>query len=130
MKMNQLSPQSLKLPFHLIQYQPLIAEVSDKGDCFLLFFHLYPTSAGIKDGHGNSPYNLAVRGELRVYFIRLLLAADIAIDPIRRSNLHYLARRDGMFLAFRALFTNRCPIIWAKIRHRDEDLLSRVISYL
>jgi hypothetical protein len=120
------SPHSLQFPLHLlIKCKPPKLEVSNGGECFRLFLHLYPASAGIKDGHEQSPYDLAVvTNSLGVYFIRLLLAsADPTIDPVRRRNLNYAARRDGMFLAFRASSTNRCSIIWARIRHEGKELL-------
>jgi hypothetical protein len=104
--------------------------LSDNGDCFRLLLNLYPASAGIKDGHSQSPYELAVIEKMDVYFIRLLLNADRTIDPIERGNLNYAARKGGMFLAFRALSTNLEPIIWSKIRYEDKDLLARVMSYL
>jgi ankyrin repeat protein len=121
-----------QLPLHLlIKYQPPKLEISEEGDCFRLFLRLYLASAGIKDGHLNSPYDLAIQRyrTLSVYFIRLLLSADPTIDPVKRHNLNYEARREGMFLAFRALSTNLEPTIWTKIREQ-RDLLARVMSYL
>jgi hypothetical protein len=124
-------PRFQQLPLHLlITYKPLRSEISEEADCFRLFLRLYPASAGIKDGHLRSPYDLAVSRSLSVYFIRLLLNSDLTIDPVRRQNLNFDARRDGMFLAFRALTGNFEPTIWAKIRYEGRDLLSRVISYL
>jgi hypothetical protein len=105
-------------------------EVSDEGDCFRLLLRLYPAAAGIKDGRLASPYNLAVRNNLSVYFLRLLLNADPTIDPVARSNLNYVARREGMFLAFSALSTTLEPTVWAKLRDEYKDLLRHVISYL
>jgi hypothetical protein len=105
-------------------------EVSIEGDCFRLFLRLYPASAGIKDGRLKTPYDWAVDDGLSVYFLRLLLNADPSIDPVQRHNLNYAARREGMFLAFRALFNTVEPTIWAKLRHEDRDLLRRVIIYL
>jgi ankyrin repeat protein len=120
-----------QLPLHfLIACKFLTSEISDEADCFRLFLSHYPASAGIKDGHLISPYDLAVSENLSVYFIRLLLNADPTIDPVRKHNLNFDARRDGMFLAFRALSGNLEPTIWAKIRYEGRDLLSRVISYL
>jgi hypothetical protein len=128
---NTALSTSQQLPLHmLIDYKPLMKEVSDEGDCFRLFLQLYPASAGVKDGHSRSPYDLAVSKGLRVYFIRSLLNADPTIDPVRRHNLNYAARREGLFLAFRALCTSFEPTIWAKLRHEKRDLLKRVISYL
>jgi hypothetical protein len=125
------SANSLQLPLHLLidRDSPLL-EVSKEGDCFRLFLRMYPASAGIRDSHLMRPYDLAISGNLSVYFIRALLNADPTIDPVERCNLNYAARREGMFLAFMALSSNRYPIIWAKIRHEDRNLLTRVISYL
>jgi hypothetical protein len=96
------------LPLHLlIEYHSPILEVSDEGDCFRLFLQLYPASAGIKVGQRWTPYDLAVDEGLSVSFIRLLLNADPSIDPVRRHNLNYAARRNGMFLAFRALLLSQ-----------------------
>jgi hypothetical protein len=67
---------------------------------------------------------------LSTYFIRLLLSADPAIDPIRRHNLNFAARRQGMFLAFRALSSDVEPTIWTKMRLKGRDLVEHVISYL
>jgi hypothetical protein len=125
------SPKSQQLPLHLlISYKSLISGVSDQGDCFRQFLHLYPASAGIKDDHSRSPYDLAVRANLNVYFIRLLLSADPTINPVRRRDLNFAARKEGMFLAFRALSTNHKPTIWSDLRYESQDLLKYVISYL
>jgi hypothetical protein len=120
-----------QLPLHLLmEYAPPSSELSDEKDCFCLFLRLYPASAGIKDGHLISLYDLAVLRNLSVCFIRLLLNADPTIDPVKRHNMNFAARRNGMFLAFRALSGNLKPTIWAKIRYEGKDLLPRVISYL
>jgi hypothetical protein len=120
-----------QLPLHLfIKRFAYIEAVSDRGDTFRLLLQLYPAAAGIKDDHSQSPYDIAVSKNWDLCFIRLLLRADPTIDPLRRQILNYTARRQGMFLAFRALSSNIEPIIWAKLRFEDIDLLSRVISYL
>jgi hypothetical protein len=59
----------------------------------------FEASAGVRDGHLKTPYDLAVTKGLSVSFIRLSLNADVTIDPVQRSNLNYAARREG----FRAL---------------------------
>jgi ankyrin repeat protein len=126
-----ISPWYQQLPLHLlIAYHKPRIEVSNEGDCFRLFLQLYPASAGVKDGHLKTPYDLAISKGLSVYFIRLLLNCDPTIDPVQRRNLNYAARREGMFLAFRALCSSIEPTIWAKLRHEHRDLLQRVISYL
>jgi ankyrin repeat protein len=130
---------SLNLPLHiLIQYSGFSSyfpmsvnpEVSGLGDCFRLVLLCYPSSANVKDTFSQSPYDFAVELNLNVYFIRLLLNDDPSIDPIKRRNLNYAARKEGMFLAFRALSTNLEPIIWSKIRYEDKNLLARIMSYL
>jgi hypothetical protein len=67
---------------------------------------------------------------LSVYFLHLLLIADPTVDPVQRHNLNYAARREGMFLTFRALSPTVEPTIWAKLCFEDRDLLRRVITYL
>jgi ankyrin repeat protein len=124
-------PHSGMLPLHLlIQRHSPIAEVSDKGDCFRLLLSLYPAAAGIEDDHLRSPYDMAVSNDLSAYYLRLLLAADPTIDAMRRHDLNFEARRQGMFLAFRALSSNMEPSIWSKMRLKGRDLLQHVISYL
>jgi hypothetical protein len=73
---------------------------------------------------------MAVSNDLSAYFLRLLLSADPTIDPVRRHDLNFAARRQGMFLAFRALSSNVEPLIWSKMRLKGRDLLQHVISYL
>jgi hypothetical protein len=119
------------LPLHiLIEKQTPLSEISDAADCFRLFLRIYPASAGVMSDSVLSPYGLAVLHELNVYFIRLLLNADPTIDPVRRHNLNFAARREAMFLAFRALTSNVDATIWAKLRYEHKDLLVHVISYL
>jgi hypothetical protein len=120
------------LPLHLLvrhKSQFLISELSNVADCFRLFLHIYPASAGIRDGHLKSPYDLAVSKNMSDYFIRVLLAADPTIDQIKRKNLNFKARREGMFLAFRALPGKVKPTIWSKIRYEGIELLAHVMSY-
>jgi ankyrin repeat protein len=125
------SPHSGMLPLHLlIEYSSPILEVSDEGDCFRLLLSLYPAAAGIKDDHSRSPYDTAVSNDSSAYFLRLLLAADPNINPMRRHDLNFTARKQGMFLAFRALSSNVKPTIWTKLRLKGRDLLQHVISYL
>jgi hypothetical protein len=120
------------LPLHRLIYycRSLISEVSDEADCLRLFLRLYPSSAGIKNGRSDSPYDLAVKKNLNQYFIRLLLANDPTIDPVKMKNLNFEARREGMFLAFRALSTIIKPTIWAKLRYENVELLAHVMCYL
>jgi hypothetical protein len=102
----------------------------DAGDCFRLLLSLYPAAAGIEDDHLRSPYDMAVSNDLSACFIRLLLAADPTIDPVRRHDLNFAARRQGMFLAFRAISNNVELTIWSKMLLKGRDLLQHIISYL
>jgi hypothetical protein len=128
-----------KLPLHaFIHCRHHISEVSDEGDCFRLLLRLYPAAAGIKDDKSNkvtnqtipmSPYDLAINNKLSTYFVRLLLRADPNIDPLKRHNLNFEARKQGLFLAFRAISGDRKPPILAKIRSEGLDLIRYVFSY-
>jgi hypothetical protein len=128
---SNISPHSGMLPLHyFLYYQSPISEVSDEGDCFRLLLRLYPVAAGIKDSQLRSPYKIALLNDLSAYFVRLLLSADTTIDPLRRHDLNFAARRQGMFLTFRALSSNVEPTIWSKLRLKGRDLIQHVISYL
>jgi hypothetical protein len=137
---EKCAAQSGRLPLHVFilflhavykgSRNSTLSEVSDKGDCFRLLLRLYPAAAGIKDDRLKTAYDTAVKKKISVYFIRLLLAADPALDPVKRRDLNFEARRQGMFLAFRALSSNADLIILAKLRFEDRDLLQHVISYL
>jgi hypothetical protein len=64
------------------------------------------------------------------FVLRLLLNADGKIEPEKRRDLNFKARKGGMFLAFRALSNDLEPNIWIKLRHESIDLLMHTISYL
>jgi ankyrin repeat protein len=120
------------LPLHtLIETQSQkISELSNEGNCFRLLLRLHPAAAGIEDDNSESPYDMAVSEGLSAYFLRLLLSADPTIDPERRHDLNFAARRQGMFLAFSALSSNIEPTIWIKLRLKGRDMLEHTISYL
>jgi hypothetical protein len=103
--------------------------VSVEADCFRYLLNLYPHAASIKDGENESPYDIAVRLDRGDYFQRLLLNADPTIEPQRRRDLNYAARREAMFLAFRALSSNHDSNIWILLRCESRDLLTHAISY-
>lgn len=109
---NISKTHSHQLPLHLlIARKPPQSEVSDEGDCFCLFLRLYRALAGIKYFYSRTPYDSAVSIGLSVYFLRSLLNADPTIDPVRRRDLNYASRREGMFLPFGALSATVEPII-------------------
>lgn len=87
-------------------------------------------SAGIRDYDGNTSYTLAVLLHMKPYFIRLLLRADVTIDPAVLRGLNYRERRGAMFLAFSAVSSNRIPSIFALIRKANMSVLEIVFSYL
>jgi hypothetical protein len=107
-----------------------MSELSDEADCCRFLLRIYPAAAGILDSHLRSPYDIAVLINLPVFVLRMLLSADPTIDPVRRQDLNFEARRQGMFLSFRALSSDVEPTIWAKMRLKGRDLLQHVISYL
>jgi hypothetical protein len=127
-----------KLPLHLILGKDMFTFtscVTVEADCFRYLLRLYPAAAGIKDGWDKSPYDKALARDMDVYFIRLLLNADPTIDPQRRRELNFTARKEAMFLAFRAVSSGQEPSIWNKLRSLYERrqlpvLLMQVISYL
>jgi hypothetical protein len=120
------------LPLHaFVQHQSQkISELSNEGNGFRLLLRLYPAAAGIGDDKSESPYDIAVSKNLSAYFLRLLLSADPTIDPERRHDMNFAARRQGMFLAFSALSSNIEPTIWVKLRLKGRDLLEHTTSYL
>ena len=93
-----------------------------------LFFFL--ESAGIRDVDGNTAYTLAVILHMKSYFIRLLLRADITIDPSALRGKNYKERRGAMFLAFSAVSSNKHPSLFALLRKANIHLLEIVFSFL
>jgi hypothetical protein len=73
---------------------------------------------------------MAVSNDFSAYFLRLLLDADPTIDPVRRHDLNFTARWQGIFLAFRPISSDSKSSIWEKLRLKGRDLFQHVISYL
>jgi ankyrin repeat protein len=128
---------SRMLPLHLI----LICEnfescVSGTSDIFRLILRFYPAAVGVRDSQDRNAYDLAISDErqnghnIDFYFVRLLLSIDQSIAPETRLHLNHNARREALFLSYRALSSNREPIIWVKLRHESRDLLRHTMSYL
>jgi hypothetical protein len=103
--------------------------MSVEADYFRYLLNLYPATAGIEDSREESPYDIAVRENIDAYFLRLLLNADPAINPAKRHDLNYAARREAIFLAFRALSSDQQPPIWAKLRYEKFELLSTLLLF-
>eukprot|EP00596_Hydrurales_sp_CCMP1899_P002627 CAMPEP_0119050120 /NCGR_PEP_ID=MMETSP1177-20130426/68267_1 /TAXON_ID=2985 /ORGANISM="Ochromonas sp, Strain CCMP1899" /LENGTH=260 /DNA_ID=CAMNT_0007028145 /DNA_START=838 /DNA_END=1617 /DNA_ORIENTATION=+ len=106
------------LPLHLIiALNYLTSILSVESDVFRLILRLYPAAVGVRDCQNRNVYNLLAISDdfgydVDLYFMRLLLNADRAIAPGRRLDLNYEARREAMFLSFRALSTNKEASIW------------------
>ena len=132
------------LPLHqLIDCRRMIQPVSPLADTlrlFLrLFLRLYPAAANIKDVFGQTPYDIAVNNNLVArsrkldnYFLRLLLRADISINPQELYRLNYQERRMALFLSSgKAIFeTSNKSIIWRKLWIDNIDILKEVVSFL
>ena len=94
----------------------------------------YPEAAGIDAGTGSmnkTPYQLAVdcRGP-DPYFRRLLLRAAPDLNPAELHRLNFAERRMALFLAFRAVTTELTPLLLARLRFENKDLVKHVVSFL
>jgi hypothetical protein len=100
------------------------------GKCYRYLLNLYP--AGLNAAENDLNYvvdHLHFIAEQRhesQNTIRLLLN----FESPKRRDLNYAARKEGMFLAFRALTSDANPSIWVKLRHENRDLLIHTMSYL
>ena len=99
-------------------------------DIVLYLLRLYPEAANIKNGHGETPYDIAKKLHLEPYYLRLLLKTVPSQDENEYHRLNWEARRLGMFLAYRAITKIRKSTIFAELRFENKDLLRCVISFL
>lgn len=130
---NITSSRHLFLPLHILISEhnaDYVLPLSNLANHMRLLIKLYPEAAGIKDGAGLTPYDLAVDQEFSPYFQRLLLQADPTINPNELHRLNYNERRLAMFLAFRAVVAVPKLTIWGQLRMADKNLLRHVISFL
>ena len=110
-------------------FSPLSAEA----DFFRSMLRWYPEAAGIEAGNGASkktPYQLAVDGKVDPYFLRLLLHAAPHLDPAELHRLTWTERRMAMFMAFRAVTAKPIPLLMARLRFENKDLVKHVVSFL
>lgn len=119
-------------PLHLLweynQYQVELDFLSF-ASCVRFLSRLSPAS--VNDEFGVDPlYCLSTILNQPDDIMRSFLNADKTVAPEKRRDLNYAARREGMFLAFRALTNDGEPTIWIKLRHESRDLLMHTISYL
>ena len=77
-----------------------------------------------------TPYQLAVDMSLPPYYLRLLLCAAPNLNPAELHRLNYAERRMAMFMAFRAVTTGVTPLLLARLRFENKDLVKHVVSFL
>ena len=124
------------LPLHLFTSSMTKGPVnllSDEADFFRLMLRWYPEAVGIKAGHGKqkkTPYQLAVARKLDPYYLHLLLRAAPDHNPVELHRLNYAERRMAMFMAFRAVTTQPKPLLLARLRFENKDLVKHVVSFL
>ena len=110
--------------------QPLSA----LADAFRLLLRLYPEAAGIEGGIGArkmTPYRLAVMMDLPAYYRRLLLRAAPDLDPEELRRLNWAERRGAMFMAYAAVVKQaKTPLLLARLRAENKDLVKHVVSFL
>ena len=110
----------------------MFTPLSQKADIFRLFLRLYPAAASTKNAEGRTPYDLAESRFIDDYFLRLLLRADMSINPQELYQLNYQERRMALFISSgKAVFGSTDKItIWRKLCLENMDMLRQVMSYL
>jgi hypothetical protein len=129
-------PFSGWLPLHFFVWSGQLhsaSPLSDWADFFRFILSWYPEAAGIEAGNGTckkTPYQLAVDRKVDPYFLRLLLRAAPDLNPAELHRLHWTERRMAMFMAFRAITTEPTPLLLARLRFENKDLVKHVVSFL
>ena len=127
-----------QLPLHLFittMRQKIFEPVSPEADVFRLLLRLYPAAANMKRKNGNglnSYYEAGLCG-MNTYFLRLLLRADMSINPQHLFHYNYQERRMALFISSgKAIFGGSAikAGIWRKLWMEKKDLLREVVSYL
>ena len=137
------------LPLHFLIYKQAgsLREslLFKEADCFRMFLRLYPEAAGIEGGvvddavgededdarsFKKTPYHLAVDKRLPPYYLRLLLRAAPDLNPTELHRLNYAERRMAMFLAFKAVTSQKKPVVLKRLCFENKDLVKHVISFL
>ena len=111
-----------------------------------MFLRWHPEAAGIEGGvdvavvededndedvNGRkTPYQLAIDGNLPPYYLRLLLRAAPDLNPAELHRLNYAERRMAMFLAFKAVTSQKKPVVLKRLCFENKDLVKHVMSYL
>ena len=60
----------------------------------------------------------------------MLLRATPDLDPAELHRLNWAERRMAMFLAFRAVTTDITPLLMARLRFENKDLVKHIVSFL
>ena len=130
------------LPLHLMIKKinnawchDLSSPLSKGADVFRMLLRWYPEAAGIAAGSPGdlkTPYQLADEPSQTIdpYFLRPLLRAAPDLNPSELHRLNYAERRMAMFLAFRAAASDPTPLLLARLRFANKDLVKRVVSFL
>ena len=108
--------------------------LSEEAGFFRLMLRWYPEAAGIEAGTGSmkkTPYQLALDcSNPDPYYLRLLLRAAPNLNPAELHQLNYAERRMAMFMAFKAITTGITPLLIARLRFENKDLVKHVVSFL
>ena len=124
------------LPLHYLisgRWRSCGYSFSEVSSFFRMMLRWYPEAAGIEAGNGRmkkTPYELAVDGKLEPYYRRLLLRAVPDLNPAELHRLNFAERRMAMFMAFRAITTGITPLLMARLRFENKDLVKHVVSFL
>ena len=127
------------LPLHFFVASGALKDSSPLSECadfFRMMLRWYPEAAGMagtykkKPYRKKTPYQLAVDNKLAPYFIRLLLRAAPHLNPTKLHRLNFAERRMAMFLAFRAVTNQPTPLLLARLRFMNKDLVKRVVLFL
>jgi len=104
--------------------------LSPWADAFRLMLRLYPEAAGIEGGRNDNnmcictPYAVAVKEGLPVYYRRLLLRAAPHLDPAELRRLNWEERRMAMYVAS-GVAAKKPTSLFA-----NKDLVRHVVSFL
>ena len=130
LKKPTLDTASLPLHLHIETFKS--EPVSPAADILRLFLHLYPAAVNIKDIDEKTPYDIAVRRKLDTYFLRLLLRADVSINPQELHRLNYQERRMALLISSGAAVyeSTKEPIIWRMLWIENKEVLKKVVSFL
>ena len=125
---------------------------SKEADYFRMLLRWYPEAVGMEGGvfdadvdeeedddededeefsvYRKTPYQLAVYKNLPHYYLRLLLRAAPDLNPAELHRLNYAERRMAMFLAFKAVTSQKKPVVLKRLCFENKDLVKHVMSFL